>query len=476
MPSTTTDETIGVPHPILARQLRAAGLDPASLSDEESWLHDLVRAVSFYYEQLERVRIRLEESLRQAEARVHSLESSVEDLMVASLGRSDDHYHDLFDRSPVPTWEEDFRGVAARLHELRSEGVTDLDAYLADNPEEFCDLVGRIEVTNVNPAAARLVEVQDEVSLLGPLPPDVVDERSRGSFLRQLHAIWHGEESVRAPLLGLRRSGEEFDGVLEWRALKIGGRLDYQRVLVTIVDITKEKAVERQAIESLKNRDEMLASVTHELRTPLAAVMGFAEILRAMDDGDYEDERDNLLGIIASQASDLSDLVEDLLASARSELGQLEIVSVPVDIHAQIAQILESRPEGEREIEVPTRPEQPDLAQGDPQRVRQILRNLITNSLRYGGQRIWIEVASDELSVRVAVLDDGDGLSDDSASRIFDRYFRGEGAESPAGSVGLGLNIARDLATRMGGELVYERRGGSTCFELTLAKRLNEPS
>ena len=135
-----------------------------------------------------------------------------------------------------------------------------------------------------------------------------------------------------------------------------------------------------------------MASVTHELRTPLAAVMGFAEILRAMDQGDYEEERDGLLGIITNQAADLSDLVEDLLTSARSELGQLDIVSVPVNVHAQIAQVQESRSATDRPFDVPARPSEPFPAVGDPQRVRQILRNLITNANRYGGPEITVEV------------------------------------------------------------------------------------
>jgi signal transduction histidine kinase len=439
---------------ILAGQLRRFGIDAANIPDDPPWFPALIEAVQLRYVELEMTSDRLEQDLR--------------NLRSGDVARTAEHYLALFETTPVPTWEQDFEKVSAWIRDLRSSGVSDLPAYLDGRPEEFRRGVSLIEVTNANQAAADLLRVPDRVALLGPLPGDMLDDDSAPSFLAQFQAIWDSEDSTNTPVAGTRFDGTKFEGLLEWRVLRVAGTYDYSRVLLTVIDITDQKIGERLAMESLKSQDELLASVSHELRTPLAAVMGFAEILREMDQGDYEEERDGLLGIIANQASDLSDLVEDLLANARSELGKLDLASVPVNVHAQIAQVQESRAATDRPIRVPERPSTPVSAVGDPQRVRQILRNLVTNANRYGGQEIAIEVETASDQVKVVVLDNGDGLAPGSEDKIFDRYYREVDPVSHPGSVGLGLTIARDLARRMGGDLVYRRRDGWTAFELSL--------
>lgn len=228
------------------------------------------------------------------------------------------------------------------------------------------------------------------------------------------------------------------------------------------------REVKRRGEERLKSKDEHIASISHELRTPLTSVLGLADALRTMDEADYEDERDALLGVIASEANDLTDLVEDLLTATRSELGELVVATVPVNIHAQIAQVMEGRILEDEDIAIPERTDDAVLAVGDPQKVRQILRNLITNARRYGGDQIAIEVSRTAGTVTLDVLDDGDGLDESLDGRVFEKYVRREGSNADPNSVGLGLTIARDLARRMSGDLAYTRRDGWTVFTLTL--------
>ena len=100
----------------------------------------------------------------------------------------------------------------------------------------------------------------------------------------------------------------------------------------------------------------------------------------------------------------------------------------------------------------------------DPHRVRQILRNLLTNAQRYGGPRCRVVVGSTGATVWLEVRDDGIGIPDDEAERIFDPYVTAGGKES----VGLGLAVARQLARLMGGELILERSAAETVFRLQL--------
>jgi signal transduction histidine kinase len=342
-----------------------------------------------------------------------------------------------------------------------------LESHFAQNPDDLKSAVALVIVSNVNQAAARLVGADEEAVLLGPLDPDLVDDLSSPSFIAQLKGIWDSSDAIRTTLTGTTLSGATFDAILEWHAPRVFGSPDYSRVLVTIVDITEQKEAERKARERLKSKDEFIASISHELRTPLTSVLGFAELLRSMDEGDYSEERDALLGIISSQATDLSDLVEDLLVAARFQLGQLSVAEVPVNVHAQIAQVLEARPPEDEQIRAPARPSQPVMASGDPQRVRQILRNLITNANRYGGAEVVIEVNETPETVAISVIDNGDGLEPGQEDRVFEKYARNTDDAYPD-SVGLGLTIARDLAWRMNGNLTYARRDGWTSFTLIL--------
>jgi len=107
-------------------------------------------------------------------------------------------------------------------------------------------------------------------------------------------------------------------------------------------------------------------------------------------------------------------------------------------------------------------------AHADGLRTRQILRNLITNAVKYGGDTIAVEVAAEGDLARVTVRDNGAGVKGLDGERIFDAYYRAAGGESKPDSVGLGLSVARQLARLMKGELIYRRERGWTVFELTL--------
>jgi signal transduction histidine kinase len=108
-------------------------------------------------------------------------------------------------------------------------------------------------------------------------------------------------------------------------------------------------------------------------------------------------------------------------------------------------------------------------AVGDPARIRQILRNLVTNAIRYGGTSIQIVLSHQESRwVQIAVIDDGDGIPDVDRERVFEPYERAHHDPGRTESVGLGLAVSRTLARRMGGELTYEYKKGFSRFVLRL--------
>lgn len=457
-------------HNVLTRQLRRLGLDPREPTlDPDTWQVFLAK-VGESYEEADQGRYLLERSMRISSQEMRDLVET-RSLYSERVSRSEEHYRRLFDQTPIPTWEEDFTQVGEWIQKFRDWGVTDIKSYFEENPGDLEKAVSLIEVMNVNPAAIDLVQANDRTQLLGSVHPDLITAESTPSWIAQMQAMWDGVSQVKYQVRATKFDGEMFDGILQWHAPMIDGEFDYSRVLVTIVDITEQIEAERQMRDVLKSKDEFLASISHELRTPLTSVLGFAQILRTMNNLDEDsDQRDSMLGIIADQAADLSDIVEDLLVAARSELGQLTVAKVPVDVFAQIAQVYESHSTLDQKVTLPPRQATEFRAIGDPQRVRQILRNLLTNATRYGGPSARVKITHGTDFVKVSVQDDGPGLDEEAEIRAFERYYRNHDDEGQPGSVGIGLTISRDLARMMDGDLIYRRDGDWSSFELTLQK------
>jgi signal transduction histidine kinase len=210
-------------------------------------------------------------------------------------------------------------------------------------------------------------------------------------------------------------------------------------------------------------KDEFIAGLSHELRTPLTTIVGFSELLVA--NNNLDEEAKEQLGIIHSSSSDLARMVGDLLVAARLEAGALSVRPEVVDLAEEVsASITSSMLAGEDlKVEVP-----PISVYADPLHLRQIIRNLVSNALRHGGDRILITATRKAGSVALLVADDGAGVPPELEPRLFRRFLH-EGREALlAGSVGLGLAISHELAQRMNGALLYRRTGKWTSFTLEI--------
>lgn len=207
-------------------------------------------------------------------------------------------------------------------------------------------------------------------------------------------------------------------------------------------------------------RTEFVANASHELKTPLTAIRGFAETL--IDPTVPEDDRAKFAGRIVDHANRMASIVEDLLTLARLEEPTREISEQPVRllpvlerIHADLEpRILAAGMSFEAEVE----PEHLAVM-GDPEGVHQILDNLIDNAIRHSGaSRIGVRAAhEDHGRVRVTVWDDGDGIPSAHIERVFERFYRVDPSRSRAtGGTGLGLSIVRHWAEQMGGKVDAE--------------------
>ena len=215
--------------------------------------------------------------------------------------------------------------------------------------------------------------------------------------------------------------------------------------------------------EAIRQRDTVVAAVSHELRTPLTAVLGFIDVLRETDTAFGDEERLEFLSAAAGQAEELSHIIDDLLVAARLEQDTLKVTRVPVNLQAQIAQVVEGL--NVHRIEVDSMPVR---AWGDPGRVRQIIRNLVTNAIRYGGPQIAVSVYPDGDRAHIRVLDNGDAIPSRDIDVIFAPYRVGSSRAETAGSIGLGLAISRELARLMDGDITYHHDDTNSVFDLAL--------
>ncbi len=242
--------------------------------------------------------------------------------------------------------------------------------------------------------------------------------------------------------------------------------LENGRLEDSLDELTRLK---EQLEQEVKSKDEFVASVSHELRTPLTGIVGLSHELVANREFFGEAEVNEILMMISEQSSELSNIVEDLLVGARADAGTLVIKPTTIDLSKEIQTVLSGHAllgsEGHADVPVTINA---NAARADALRFRQIVRNLLTNAARYGGDNVWIEVHRGAGRIVVAVSDNGKGVPAGQETAIFEAYQRAHNAVGQPASVGLGLSVARKLARLMGGDLRYRRLNDTTSFELSL--------
>ncbi len=227
--------------------------------------------------------------------------------------------------------------------------------------------------------------------------------------------------------------------------------------------IARDRSMARAAAEAEvlrrvdADKDQFIASVSHELRTPLTTIRGFADVLAG--GGVTEAERAEYVGVIQHEAYAMSAIVEDLLVAARVEAGHITIVSRQLDVRLVVEQVISALPGSARSVFNAVGAD--TVVVGDEMRVRQVVRNLVSNSIRHGGSRVWVESHFDGSDVLIHVCDDGPGVSESIKETMFQPYVSRPNDGARPESVGLGLTVSRQLARLMGGEIDYAYTGHS---------------
>ena len=150
------------------------------------------------------------------------------------------------DAAPIAIWEEDFSTIATFCRERRDAGLLDMRGYLAAHPFVLADLVGTIQVVNLNEMAMQLAGVDDKEAVLGPIPPELLSEESWGTFVDQVAAIFEGRDRLSSESRGVDLDGKPTWHTVHWAAPTTNGEVDYSRVMVMVEDTTSHHVAELQ--------------------------------------------------------------------------------------------------------------------------------------------------------------------------------------------------------------------------------------
>jgi signal transduction histidine kinase len=249
------------------------------------------------------------------------------------------------------------------------------------------------------------------------------------------------------------------------------------RLVATAVQNIRAYESERDTVEELRRlsalRADFVSLVSHELRSPMAAVIGAARTLQARRQTLTLEQRDAFLALIADETSRLAALVGDVLDTSRIEAGTFSYSFTDVDLARLVEDAVATARAGQDEVRVRTTvADRVPRVRGDRERLRQVLTNLIDNAVKYSpaGDEVEVSVQPENGSnVRITVSDRGPGIPYDQQRLIFEKFGR---AAVPGGSKpgsGLGLFIARSFAEAHGGTVEVDSRPGEGArFTLSL--------
>ncbi len=366
--------------------------------------------------------------------------------------------------------------------------------------------------------AQRFLEAQlafmQQVLEVSPLPTSVFDVDRKYVFVNQAWEQFHGRdrdqvigsrvgwglteaqraqhESMDQELIAagrplrydtqLRRSDGEVRDVIVYKLLLPGDAQQRPRILALVLDVTELRDAERAireardaAEEASRTKSEFVANISHELRTPLQSIIGFSELGEHRSGS--QPRLQAMFGDIHAAGQRMLSLVNDLLDVAKldSVIGAIHLERTELrELVRGVARELQPQIDSRQLLLRLKLGDEPLRLKADPQRLQQVLRNLLANAIRFSpvGSELQLRAwaAGDQLQLRL--LDQGPGVPEGELEAIFDAFTQSSRTKDGSGGTGLGLTISRKIVAAHGGRLWAENRvGGGACFALELPRR-----
>ena len=351
----------------------------------------------------------------------------------------------------------------------RAEQLYDRQKAMFDGAVDgmlLLDREGRI--IRMNPSISRMFGYT-ETELVGRHNLDLMaEEYSLEQSMAWINSVGMADEhgaGRRQEFTGLRADGSQFE--TEVAISRVSGGEDH-RYVAAIRDISERKHAERM-------KTEFVSTVSHELRTPLTSIGGSLGLLTAGAVGPLNDKAARLVEIAHSNCERLIRLINDILDIEKIESGKMDFDLRRMQV-APLVQRTVSAMRGFAEKHQVTLkvvlPPWPQCIKGDPDRLEQLLTNLVSNAIKHSPAGGEVEIFSGHAKgmVRIEVRDRGAGVPEAFRARIFGKFAMADASDSRVkGGTGLGLSIAREIARRHGGEVGFDdREGGGTAFHVDI--------
>jgi signal transduction histidine kinase len=271
------------------------------------------------------------------------------------------------------------------------------------------------------------------------------------------------------------RSGEVIGGLVFGHPQPAKFTVEHETLVVSIAAqaaISIDNAKLFEEVKALNDKkDEFIGLASHELKTPLASINGYLQIL----DRQIKDEGPKrFLGKALNQVSRITSLVNDLLDVSKIEAGKLQLISAEFDLWHIINESIEliQHSQSSHAITFESNVEQCHV-KGDAQRIEQVVVNLLSNAIKYAPKSNRVEVALQctEENITVSVKDFGSGIAKDKLKNIFTRFYRIDEASPNISGLGIGLYLAHEIITRHNGQIWAESelgKGSTFYFSLPL--------
>jgi PAS domain S-box-containing protein len=363
-----------------------------------------------------------------------------------------------------------------------------MDSLLDTAPCGYLSFADDGTIRTVNQTLLDLLGLE-RTALVGRSIESILSPGARIFYQTHLFPLLRVEKRVEEVYLSLRTpDGDDLTCLFNARRTERADATVNEAVLLRFEERNQyedEILQAKQAAEQANRaKDKFLSTVSHELRTPISTIKSLSQYLAMGVKGPVTDEQKDYLTRIESAADYLDTLINDILDFARLEAGSVDVTlgSVRVrDLLERAEALVEVRfQEADLTYERPACPS--DLyVRADPDRLQQILLNLLTNAIKFtpADGTVSVDVDATDAAVQIRVADTGVGIPKEEQAHIFDPFVQaGPGADAEASDgVGLGLAISRDLAEAMNGSLSVDSEAGTgTTFTLSLAPAAAPPS
>lgn len=227
-------------------------------------------------------------------------------------------------------------------------------------------------------------------------------------------------------------------------------------------EITKSRASEREAIE---NNKTVIATLSHDIKTPIASIRAYAEGLSANMDSSFE-KRERYLSVIIKKCDEVARLTDDLFLHSVSDLDKLKIAPCRMEL-CSFAEGVVDEIAAERDDIIFKKPDFTAFVNADKNRMSQLFENIINNARKYAGTEIEVYFTKDEEAATLHFRDFGKGIPDENMPFVFDKFYRGNNCGNEQGS-GLGLYIVKYIAEKMDGKVTLQNHSPGLEVRVTL--------